>query len=280
MAIYPYIKGKRLRFYRLPMLYEPIIRFSCFFGVLTGMLLWETMAPLRKRLAPRRLRWLSNVGLLVIGTVLLRATFPLAAVGVAAIAEEQQWGLFQSISLAPWQTIVLSIIALDLIVYLNHVLFHALPSLWRIHRVHHVDLDFDVTTGLRFHPLEILLSMVVKMGGVFLLGTPVIAVLIFEVLLNATSMFNHGNVGLPQGVDRLLRMVVVTPDMHRIHHSAISQETNSNFGFNLPWWDHLFGTYRARPSVDYKTMAIGLAEYQKDFRVVRLPWMLIFPFRA
>ncbi|MEM9804274.1 MAG: sterol desaturase family protein, partial [Cyanobacteria bacterium P01_D01_bin.56] len=205
--------------------------------------------------------------------------FPLATVGVAAIVEEQQWGLFNTLSLAPWQTIILSIIALDLTVYLNHVLFHALPSLWRIHRVHHADLDFDVTTGLRFHPIEILLSMGGKVGVVFLLGTPVIAVLSFEILLNATSMFNHGNVRLPRQLERRLRMVVVTPNMHRIHHSAITQETNSNFGFNLSWWDYIFGTYRARSSIDDKTMTIGLAEYQKDFRTTHLPWMLTFPFK-
>lgn len=260
--------------------YEPIIRFGCFFGILILMIAWETIAPLRKPAAPKLMRWFSNIGLLAIGTLLLRAVFPLAAVGVAAMAAEQQWGLFNTLPLAPWQTIVLSIIALDLIVYLNHVLFHALPSLWRIHRVHHADLDFDVTTGLRFHPIEILLSMVVKVGFVVFFGTPVIAVLIFEILLNATSMFNHGNVGLPHRLERLLRMVVVTPNMHRIHHSAITQETNSNFGFNLPWWDYVFGTYRASPSVDDKTMAIGLAKYQKDIRVAQLPWMLTFPFRS
>ncbi|MEM6255780.1 MAG: sterol desaturase family protein [Cyanobacteria bacterium P01_D01_bin.156] len=236
------------------------------------------MVPLRNLSAPRRIRWLSNVGLLVIGTVLLRAAFPMAAVGMAAIAEKQQFGLVHLSPLPPWQAVVLSIIALDFIVYLNHVLFHALPGLWRIHRVHHADLDFDVTTGLRFHPFEILLSMGVKVGSILLLGTPVMAVLIFEVLLNATSMFNHGNIHLPHRVDSRLRHIVVTPSMHRIHHSAITQETNSNFGFNLPWWDYLFGTYRAKPSVDAKTMTIGLSEYQKDWRVAQLPWMLAFPF--
>ncbi len=214
----------------------------------------------------------------MLGTAALRALFPLAAVGLAVLAQEQQWGLFYAIPIARWQAVILSVIFLDLSTYLTHILFHAVPLLWRFHKVHHADLDFDVTTGLRFHPIEILLSMGIKGTTVLLLGAPVIAVLIFEVLLNATSMFNHGNVDLPHWLDRWLRLFVVTPNMHRIHHSAIPQETNSNFGFNLPWWDYLFGTYRGLPSVSYKEMTIGLTEYQKDLRVERLPWMLIMPF--
>ncbi|MEL6232331.1 MAG: sterol desaturase family protein [Cyanobacteria bacterium J06627_3] len=209
---------------------------------------------------------------------MVRAIFPLAAVGVATIAQEQQWGLFYLISLAPWQTIVLSIIFLDFATYLQHILFHTLPILWRFHKIHHADLDFDVTTGLRFHPVEILLSMVGKATVVLLLGAPAIAVLIFELILNATSMFNHGNVRLPSKLDPVLRLGVVTPDMHRIHHSSWVAETNSNFGFNIPWWDRLFGTYRASPSVSHKEMSIGLQNYQQDYRVAKLPWMLILPF--
>ncbi len=255
-----------------------MIRFGFFGGILGLMALWEAYAPRRRLSAPKLLRWFSNLGLLALGTVAVRSVFPLAVVGVAAIAEEQRWGLFHAISLAHWQTVALSILCLDFAVYLHHVLFHALPTLWRIHKVHHTDLDFDVTTGLRFHPFEILLSLGLKIAIVLLLGTPVIAVLIFEVLLNATSMFTHGNVWLPSQLDRLLRLFVVTPDMHRIHHSAILDETNSNFGFNLPWWDYVFGTYRSRPSVDHKEMIIGLADFQKDLRVEQLHWMLVLPF--
>ncbi len=261
-----------------PLKHESMIRFSFFFGILLIMSLWEMRAPHRHLSMPRWMRWVNNGGLLILGTVLLRAVFPLALVGVAATAAEQQWGLFYAVPMPHWQMVLLSIICLDFTTYLQHTLFHALPALWRLHRVHHADLDFDVTTGLRFHPLEILLSMIGKISIVLLLGTPVIAVLFFEVILNATSMFNHGNVRLPHALDCCLRWFVVTPDMHRIHHSTIPQETNSNYGFNLPWWDYLFGTYRHRPSMGYKEMTIGLTEYQKDRRVAQLQWMLILPF--
>ncbi|NEQ54544.1 MAG: sterol desaturase family protein [Leptolyngbya sp. SIO3F4] len=258
--------------------YESQIRFTIFFGILLLMKLWETIAPCRRLSAPKLMRWFSNVGLLFLGTIVLRAVFPLAAVGVAAMAEERQWGLFYLIPLASWQTIILSIVLLDFTTYLQHRLFHAVPMLWRLHKVHHADPDFDVTTGLRFHPLEILLSMVGKIVLVLVLGAPVIAVLLFELILNVTSMFNHGNVGLPGRLDQLLRLVVVTPDMHRVHHSVLVPETNSNFGFNIPWWDYLLGTYRERPAAGYQGMTIGLAEYQQDWRVAKLPWMLMLPF--
>ena len=257
--------------------YESVIRFGFFFGMLILMNLWETALPCR-RYAPSLVRWFSNLGLLVLGTTILRAVFPLAAVGMAAMVEEHQWGLLNVVPLAHGQTLVLSIVILDFTTYVQHVLFHVWPLLWRVHKVHHADRGFDVTTGLRFHPLEILLSTVSKIAIIVLLGAPAMAVLIFEVVLNATSMFNHGNVQLPKPVDRILRLLVVTPDMHRIHHSAMVQETNSNFGFNIPWWDHLFGTYRPRPSVSPQEMTIGLGEYQKDQRVEQLPWMLMLPF--
>jgi sterol desaturase/sphingolipid hydroxylase (fatty acid hydroxylase superfamily) len=257
---------------------ESLIRFGFFFAMLVVMVLWEAIAPLRHLSVSRPMRWFSNLSLVIINTVMLRAIFPLAAVGVAAIAEDRSWGLFNNVTLPNWQVVLLSVIGLDGIIYLQHVMFHALPILWRVHRVHHADLDFDVTTGLRFHPLEILLSMGIKITAVVLLGTPAIAVLFFEVLLNATSMFNHGNISLSVKFDRWLRLFIVTPDMHRIHHSVIPRETNSNFGFNLPWWDYLFGTYRDRPSVDHKEMTIGLAEFQNNLRVEQLPWMLILPF--
>jgi sterol desaturase/sphingolipid hydroxylase (fatty acid hydroxylase superfamily) len=257
---------------------EPLIRSVCFFGTLGIMSLWERLSPSRRLSVSKPLRWGSNLGLVVLNTVLLRAAFPLAAVGFAAIATEQRWGLFNILELPGWLAILLSVMMLDLIIYLQHVMFHALPTLWRLHKVHHADRDFDVTTGLRFHPIEIFLSTGIKIVAIALLGAPPVAVLIFEVLLNATAMFNHGNVSLPRPIDRLLRWFVVTPDMHRIHHSVIIQETNSNYGFNLPWWDYLFGTYRARPAKGYQGMTIGLLEYQETLRVAQLPWMLLLPF--
>ena len=257
---------------------EPLIRSVFFFGILGIMALWERLSPSRRLSVSRPLRWGSNLGLVVLNTVLLRAVFPLAAVGFAAIAVEQGWGLLNVVALPGWLAILLSVMALDLVIYWQHVMFHALPTLWRLHKVHHADRDFDVTTGLRFHPIEIFLSMGIKIAAIALLGAPPVAVLIFEVLLNATAMFNHGNVSLPRSVDRLLRWVVVTPDMHRIHHSVIVQETNSNYGFNLPWWDYLFGTYRARPAKGNQGMTIGLTEYQNTLRVAQLPWMLLLPF--
>ncbi|WP_071515487.1 sterol desaturase family protein [Geitlerinema sp. PCC 9228] len=257
---------------------EPIIRFSAFFGVLLAMALWEAIAPCRQLSVSKPVRWLSNLGIVVLNTAILRLVFPMAAVGVAAIATERSWGLLNVANIPYWQAVVLSVIVLDGVIYLQHVMFHALPTLWRLHKVHHADIDFDVTTGLRFHPLEILLSMGIKMAAILLLGAPVLGVLIFEVLLNATAMFNHGNVTLPQQLDRVLRLFVVTPDMHRVHHSVVPQETNSNFGFNLPWWDYLFGTYRDRPAASQQTMTIGLSEYQRNLRVEQLHWMLLLPF--
>lgn len=258
--------------------HEPIIRLGFFLAVLLIMALWEMLTPCRKLLTPKSIRWFNNLGLVFLNTILLRTIFPVTAVSMAIIATKNGWGLFNRIMLPDWQIVVLSVIVLDLIIYLQHTLFHFLPTLWRLHKVHHADLDFDVTTGLRFHPLEILLSMGIKFVAILLLGIPAIAVLIFEVLLNATSLFNHGNVSLPAWCDLFFRCFIVTPDMHRIHHSVIPQETNSNFGFNLPWWDYLFGTYCAYPSVNYQEMSIGLSDYQKNLRVIKLPWMLLLPF--
>ncbi|MGC8713653.1 MAG: sterol desaturase family protein [Leptodesmis sp.] len=259
---------------------EPLIRAVFFFGMLGIMALWEWLAPSRCLSVSKPLRWGSNLGLMMLDTVLLRAVFPLAAVGFAAIAVEQGWGGFNVVELPGWLVILLSVIALDLVIYWQHVMFHALPTLWRFHKVHHADRDFDVTTGLRFHPIEIFLSMGIKIAAITLLGAPPVAVLIFEVLLNATAMFNHGNVSLPHSVDRLLRWVLVTPDMHRVHHSVIVQETNSNYGFNLPWWDYLFGTYRASSAQGNQGITIGLLEYQDTLRVAQLPWMLLLPFSS
>jgi sterol desaturase/sphingolipid hydroxylase (fatty acid hydroxylase superfamily) len=197
---------------------------------------------------------------------------------MAAIAERHQWGLFHQLELPMGLVVILSLLILDGLIYSQHLIFHTIPRLWQLHKVHHADPDCDVTTGLRFHPLEILLSMGIKITAIFSLGTPPLAVLIFEVLLNATAMFNHSNVSFPPAMERLLRWVIVTPDMHRIHHSVIPQETNSNYGFNLPWWDYLAGTYRAEPAQGYQGMTIGLREYQHSPEVVQLPKMLILPF--
>src|SRR5439155_12418073 len=209
--------------------YEIAIRLSAFAGVFAAMAAWELLAPRRRQASERPLRWPSNMGLVVLDTVLVRILFPTSAVGIALLAEARGWGLLHSFAVPAWLAIIASVIVLDLAIYLQHVLFHAVPALWRLHRMHHADLAFDVTTGVRFHPIEILLSMLIKIGVVVALGAPALAVLIFEVLLNATSMFSHGNVRLPQRLDRVLRWVVVTPEMHRVHHSVEAQETNSNF---------------------------------------------------
>jgi sterol desaturase/sphingolipid hydroxylase (fatty acid hydroxylase superfamily) len=206
----------------------------------------------------------------------VRVLFPTAAVGLALIAEAQGFGVFNMVAIPWWIAVVLSVVILDLAIYLQHVLFHAVPALWRLHRMHHADLDIDVTTGLRFHPIEIGLSSLIKFAVIAVLGA---AVLMFEVLLNATSMFNHSNVRIPAGIDRVLRWFVVTPDMHRIHHSILSRETNSNFGFNLPWWDHLLGTYRAQPEAGHEGMTIGIEQF-RDPRELRLDRMLLQPFRG
>jgi sterol desaturase/sphingolipid hydroxylase (fatty acid hydroxylase superfamily) len=258
--------------------HESALRLGGFAGFFGAMALWELLAPRRKQAFGRGRRWPSNIGVVVLDTLLVRLLFPVTAVAMALLAEQQGWGLFHALHAPAWLAIIASVILLDLAIYLQHVLFHAVPVLWRLHRMHHADLDFDVTTGVRFHPIEILLSMGIKLGVVAALGTPAVAVLIFEVLLNATSMFNHGNVRLPERFDRVLRWLVVTPDMHRVHHSVLSRETNSNFGFNLPWWDRLFGTYRAAPAAGHEGMTIGIEQF-RDPRELSLDRMLSQPFR-
>ena len=258
---------------------EPQLRLSVFLGVLAIMALWELLAPRRRRDIPRVIRWSNNLALVVIDTIVLRLTFPILAVRLAIMAQERSWGLFNIVEAPVWFAVVASVIILDLVIYLQHVMFHAVPALWRLHRMHHTDLDFDVTTGLRFHPIEIVLSMGIKLAMVLVLGPPAVAVLIFEVLLNATAMFNHSNVRLPLVVDRGLRLVMVTPDMHRVHHSILPEETNSNFGFNLPWWDRLLGTYKAQPAAGHDAMTIGI----EQFRTPRDQWldrMLVQPIKG
>lgn len=254
------------------------IRLGFFGGVLVAMIVWEILAPRRPLTTGRPLRWLGNLGLVFLNSFLLRAAVPLGAVGIAVVVEMRGWGLFQNLTLSASWKIVAAIVLLDLAIYLQHVMFHAVPLFWRMHMVHHADLDLDVTTGVRFHTLEILLSFGIKGAVVVLLGPPVVAVLIFEVLLNATSMFNHGNVWMPLWLDRRLRWFLVTPDMHRVHHSVIVCETNSNFGFNLPWWDFLLGTYRDQPAEGHTGMTIGLDDFRDERRTARLHWMLLLPF--
>jgi len=199
---------------------------------------------------------------------------------VAAYAAEANWGLLNIYEIPFVLAVVISVIAMDFIIYLQHVLVHAVPALWRLHRLHHADLDYDVTTGARFHPIEIILSMLIKFATIVVLGPPVVAVVIFEVVLNAMAMFNHGNVKLPLGLDRILRMLVVTPDMHRVHHSVEDDEANSNFGFNLSIWDRLFGTYRDQPRGGHEGMTIGIHKYREPKQVAWLPGMLILPFKG
>src|SRR6516164_8772529 len=240
---------------------EATIRLGAFIGVFTAMALWP-----------------SNLAIVALNIVLLRILLPATAVSLALLAAQRGWGLLNNLRLPWWSTFVASVVLLDLAIYLQHVMFHAVPALWRLHRMHHADLDIDVTTGARFHPIEILLSMGIKLGVVAALGTPAVAVLAFEVLLNATSIFNHSNVRMPAWLDRALRWIVVTPEMHRVHHSVVPRETNSNFGFSLPWWDRLFGSYRAQPAAGHEGMTIGIAQFREPSEL-RLDRMLIQPFR-
>ena len=257
--------------------HEAALRLGCFAGVLLTMAGWEALAPRRDGAVTRRIRWPNNLGIAVVNTLASRALVPVAAAGFAVAGQAGGWGLFNTVEVPAWAAVVICVVVLDLAIYLQHVVFHAVPILWRLHRMHHADLDLDVTTGVRFHPFEILLSVIVKIAAVVALGAPPLAVVIFEVLLNATAMFNHANVRLPAALDKVLRWLVVTPDMHRVHHSAVPAETNSNFGFNLPWWDRLFGTYRAQPAGGHESMTIGLAVF-RDPGQLRLDRMLVQPF--
>ena len=257
--------------------HEPAIRLACFFGIFAVMAVWELLAPRRRLSQPKARRWFNNLELVVFNTALLRLAFPLAAVGMATTAGLNDWGLFNRVEAPGWLALIASVVILDGAIYLQHVMFHAVPLFWRLHRVHHADLDFDVTTGSRFHPVEILLSMLIKFAVIVLLGPPVVAVVVFEVLLNATAMFNHSNVRLPAPLDALLRRLIVTPDMHRVHHSHLEHETNSNFGFNLSIWDRLFGTYRDQPDEGHEGMVIGIDTFRDADHCVTLRGMLGMP---
>ncbi|MEO8748019.1 MAG: sterol desaturase family protein [Rhodanobacter sp.] len=259
--------------------HAPWLRLGAFIGIFVVMASWELLAPRCTQVIGRWRRWPGNLGMVVVASLIVRVIFPAAAVGVAMFAEARGWGLLPALGTPGWVAIPVAVVALDLAIYLQHVMLHAVPLLWRLHRVHHADLEIDLTTGARFHPLEILVSLVIKFVVIAALGAPAVAVLVFEVLLNGTSMFNHGNVRMPQRLDRMLRWLLVTPDMHRVHHSWYPDETNSNFGFNLPWWDRVFGTYRAQPRDGHIGMTIGINQF-RDPAELRLDRMLWQPLRG
>ena len=256
---------------------EAITRLGFFFGVFALMSIWELLAPRRFLTTPKKVRWFSNLVIVLANSLLLRLVVPILPVGVALMAQERRWGLLNAFHPPYWLAVIAGVVILDCVIYLQHLIFHIVPPFWRIHRMHHADLDLDVTSGLRLQPNEIILSLGHKLATVALLGPPALAVLIFEVVLNATSMFNHSNVYIPLGIDKVLRLFVVTPDINRVHHSIIMRESNNNYGFSLPWWDRLFGTYRSQPEAGHKGMTIGLALY-RNARYLTLPWMLIMPF--
>jgi len=257
---------------------EVLIRAASFAAIFAGMALWEVLSPCRALLAGRKPRWPSNIGILVVDAVVVRLLVPTAAVGAAVLASERGWGVFNILSFPGWLAGLAGFLVLDFVIYAQHYVFHRVPWLWRLHRMHHADLDIDLTTGVRFHPVEILISLAVKIATVVAFGIPAVAVLVFEIVLNATSIFNHANVAMPAWLDRILRLVVVTPDMHRVHHSVERMETDSNFGFNLPWWDRLFGTYRAQPRAGHQRMTVGLPIF-RDFSELRIDRLLTQPFR-
>lgn len=256
---------------------EVVWRIVSFSVILSGIGLWEIVAPRRPLTTRKNQRWFANLSMIAIATLVVRFTFPLLPVGLAIIAQEQGWGLLNFVTLPSWLEIFLAVIALDFVIYLQHVMFHFLPVLWRLHRMHHSDLDLDASSGNRFHPVEIMISIGIKLGAVLIIGPAPIAVLLFEILLNAAAIFNHGNIRIPLSIDRWLRTVVVTPDMHRVHHSVIPRETNSNFGFSLSCWDFLCGTYRAQPGAGHLEMIIGLKDYRDPARL-SLPRLLLQPF--
>ena len=258
--------------------FELPVRLGSFFAVFTIMAIWEILTPRRMLTVSKGVRWANNLALVFLNSLLLRFLFPAAAVGVAFLAQQHNWGLLNVFQVPFLLTVIISVGVMDFVIYVQHVMFHALPLLWRLHRVHHADLDFDVTTGARFHPIEIILSMLIKFATILVLGPPIVSVVIFEVLLNGTAMFNHSNVRLPVKLDKVLRWFVVTPDMHRVHHSIEEDEANSNYGFNLPWWDRFFGTYRDQPEKGHEDMIIGIHQYRNQKQVDQLPGMLLLPF--
>lgn len=261
------------------MAHEPVIRLASFVGIFVLMAAWEFVAPRRPLASPRVRRWPTNLSIVALNTLTARVLFSTGAVGAAALAAERQWGALNLVGWPQWASVLAALVVMDVVLYLQHVVFHAVPVLWRLHMMHHADLDVDVTTGARFHPVEIVLSMLIKLAAIVVIGAPPAAVLTFEVVLNAASMFNHSNVRMPLPLDRVLRWIVVTPDMHRIHHSVVRDETNSNFGFSVSWWDRLLGTYRPEPATSQIEMPLGLEQF-RDPRDLTLVGSLVLPFRG
>lgn len=258
---------------------EAAIRIAFFLGIFSAVAIAEMIVPRRRLTTSKHRRWFANIGIIAVNTVFIRLFFSAGAVGIAIFVSDRNWGILNNISAPYWLAVILSVLFLDFVIYLQHVMFHAVPTLWRLHMMHHADMDIDVTTGTRFHPVEMFLSMLIKAAAIIVSGAPPLAVVIFEVLLNGTAMFNHGNVKLPLGLDAILRLFVVTPDMHRVHHSVLPSETNSNYGFNLPWWDRLMGTYRSQPMNGHTDMTIGLKQFRNPDKLGLMD-ILLMPFRA
>lgn len=256
---------------------EIVLRIGSFLAMLIIMGVAETIWPRRQLDVTKGKRWFSNLSVSVISSLLARLIIPIAPVGAAIICAEHNIGLLNTISLPSWIIILISILLLDMLIYWQHVAFHRIQLLWRIHRMHHADLDIDASTGIRFHPLEIITSVVIKLIGITILGPPAIAVITFEILLNGCALFNHANVRLPLGIDAILRLFIVTPDMHRVHHSTDMREANMNYGFNFPWWDRIFGTYKSQPDLGHDGMRIGMNIFREP-KYVRLDKMLTIPF--
>jgi len=254
-----------------------IIRLSIFLIMLTSMCIWEVLKPKRDLRFNRKKRWPTNFVLMTINSLFIVVLVPFSTASVALFVNQNHWGLFNMVSLSYEWALIFSIIILDFIIYSQHLIFHNVPFLWRLHQIHHIDQDMDVTTGARFHPIEILISFLLKCVFVVLLGVSAMAILIFEIILNGLAMFNHSNIQMPKSIDKVLRILVVTPDMHRVHHSVISEELNTNYGFNLSVWDRIFGTYLAQPSQGHQNMTIGLRKFQNS-QNTDLSTLLIIPF--
>jgi len=257
---------------------ETTVRLSVFLGMLLLMVLWEFAAPKRTARYGRTQRWPANLAIVVIDSLVVRLLLPAGLVGIALIVAERNIGLLHQVILPNWLDILIAVVVLDIAIYWQHRLFHRVPWLWRLHRVHHADPDFDVTTGLRFHPLEIVLSLAIKAVVVVALGAPALAIIVFEVLLNACSLFNHGNVALPSRLERWVRKILITQELHRIHHSSVVSETNSNYGFSVSWWDHIFGSYTDKPAAGSDGVDIGLTEYRDAQQTTKLWGLLRIPF--
>lgn len=260
--------------------HESAIRLGAFVLALAAMTLWEIAAPRRALAIAKARRWTTNLGVAAVNTAILRLLFPLAAVGMAELAADRGWGFFNYMDLPRSVAMIGSVVALDFAIYLQHVLFHSVPALWRLHRVHHADLDFDVTTGARFHPIEILLSLLIKFAAIVTLGAPPAAVVLFEVILNVCALFNHSNVRIPAFIDKACRWFIVTPDMHRVHHSVVRSEADSNFGFNLSVWDRLLGTYRPQPANGHEAMTLGIPQFRDPAQCATFSGVLTLPFRS